>query len=98
MAIVLKKTKKNMNSINDISTLDVKHTEMLDKFKIDFIRTLPAMELEKNNLVLRLKNDKLSVDERVSICDSLKLVKKKIKIIEKEKKDYLLNNSQYIFE
>ena len=98
MASVLKKTKKKMNSINDISTLDVTHTEMLDKFKFDFIRTLPAMELEKNKLVLRLKNDKLSVDERVSICDSLKLVKKNIKMIEKEKKDYLLNNSQYIFE
>jgi hypothetical protein len=98
MTGVFKSTKKLLNSANDSITLDIKHKEMLIKFKKDFTGTKPELELEKKNLLLRLKSDKLSVDERISICDILSNLKMKLKKIKKAEKDYLLNNSQYIFE
>ena len=98
MAGVFKTTKKLLNSSNETSTLDIKHKEMLNKFRIDYTGTKPELEREKADLLLRFKNDNLSIDEKIAICDALSILKLKLKNIKKAEKDYLLNNSQYIFE
>jgi hypothetical protein len=98
MAGVFKTTKKLLNSNNEAITLDMKHKEMLNKFRIDYTGTKPELEKEKKNLLLRLKNTNLSIDERITICDVLSNIKIQLKNIKKAEKDYLLNNSQYIFE
>jgi len=91
------KTKKLLNS-NESTTLDIKHKEMLNKFRIDYTGTKPELEKEKKNLLLRLKTHNLSIDEKIAICDVLSNLKTQLKNIKKAEKDYLLNNSQYIFE
>ena len=98
MTGVFKSTKKLLNSANESITLDIKHKEMLNNFKKDYTGTKPELELEKKNLLLRLKSDKLSTDERIAICDILSNLKIKLRKIKRAEKDYLLNNSQYIFE
>jgi len=98
MAGIFKTTKKFATSSNESITLDIKHKEMLNKFRIDSTGTKPALENEKKNLSLRLKSTTLSVDERINLGDKLRLLKTEIKKINKAETNYLLNNSQYIFE
>ena len=98
MAGVFKTTKKLLNSNNESITLDIKHKEMITKFRSDYTGTKPELEKEKKILLLRLKNISLSIDERIAICDVLSNIKIQLKNIKRAEKDYLLNNSQYIFE
>ena len=47
MASVFKTTKKLLNSNNESITLDIKHKEMLNKFRTDYNGTKPELEKEK---------------------------------------------------
>ena len=98
MSSTFKNTKKYLNHSNEAITLDVKHKEILNKFKNDDTSIKPALLSEKKTLLLRLKCENLPIDERIAICDKLRILKNNLRKINKGEKDYLLNNSQYIFE
>uniref|UniRef100_A0A6C0IJH1 F-box domain-containing protein n=1 Tax=viral metagenome TaxID=1070528 RepID=A0A6C0IJH1_9ZZZZ len=90
------KSIKNLN--NEMITLDVKHKEMINKFRTDYDGTKPNLENEKKEILKKLKNDSLSIDEQIVLHDKLYTLKIQLKNIKKAETDYLLNNSKYIFE
>ena len=98
MTSIFKISKKIINNSNDSITLDNKHKEILSNFRKDITGTKPELELEKKNLLLQLKNNNLSIDEKIVICDKLYNIKIQLRKIKKGETEYLLNNSQYIFE
>jgi len=93
-----KNIKKIILSKKNITTLDGKHKEIIDGFTSDKEEQLPLLENEKREICVKLKNVSLSVDERLDLCDRLKEIKKKITSIRKKEKEYLLNNSSYVFD
>jgi hypothetical protein len=95
MTSVFKNIKKHNN---DTITLDVKHKEMINKFRTDYDGTKPQLEQEKKNILLLLKNTNLPIDEKILLHDKLYNLKNQLKKIKKAETDYLLNNSKYIFE
>ena len=98
MSTIFKNSKKVINSSNDSITLDSKHKEILSNFRKDHIGTKPELELEKKTLLTKLKDTNISIDDRIAICDKLYNIKIELRKIKKGETDYLLNNSQYIFE
>ena len=92
------KTKKPITFCDKkITTLDKKHKEKLQSFKLDTI-DLEKLNNEKEKLKSLLNTKTLTIDERLEIKDKVNELKKSIKEMKKRKKDYLLNNSNYIFE
>jgi len=98
MTGIFKTTKKFLNNGPEYLTLDMKHNEMLNKFKNDYTGTKPELEIEKRKLLAQLKRSDLPIDEKLSIYDKLYILKVQLKKINKAETDYLLNNSKYIFE
>jgi hypothetical protein len=90
-----------MNKISGKNvTLDKKHTEMLDEFKYNKEVLIPKYNteietLEKilNNTKNKKKMDKLEITE-----NKIKELKNAIYKLEKDRKEYFLNNSKYIFD
>jgi len=80
-------------------TLDIKHKEFLNEFSKDE-EVIIEHKYEINRLKLKLKdeNETITVEEKLEITDKISELKESIKEIQKKKKDYLLDNSKYIFE
>ena len=102
-----KNIKKIFISKKNITTLDGKHKEIIDGFTVDKQEQLPQLLNEKREICVKLKNVNLTVDERLDLCDALSefdgpalasLGKKKISKIKRKEKEYLLNNSSYVFD
>jgi hypothetical protein len=93
---------KNFKNIivskKNITTLDGKHKEMLDSFTSDKDEELPKLISTKKSIIAKLKNNELSIDERLDLTDKLASLKKDITELRKKEKNYLLNNSAYIFD
>lgn len=100
-----------MNKHNDkMTTLDNKHTEMLEKFKNNENILIPKYnaeicKLEKSlNNIKNPKNPKTNKNKIIKMTklDSLNSqiceLRNKIYKMEKEKNDYFLNNAKYIFD
>ena len=98
MSGTFKTTKKHAYSSNEPITLDIKHNELLTKFKNDCTNAKPELENKKKEIVSRLKEHNLLIDERIELDDKLYSLNNQIKKINKAETDYLLNNSKYIFE
>ena len=92
-----KNIKKIIISKKNITTLDGKHKEIIDLFNNDKEEQIPILNEEKKSICKRLKENILTIDERLDLCDKLIEIKKKICIKKKKEKEYLLNNSSYIF-
>jgi hypothetical protein len=80
-------------------TLDTKHKEFLNEFSKD-----ENVMLDHKYEISELKNklledaDKLTIEEKLEINDRISELKETIKETKHKKKDYLLDNSKYIFE
>ena len=92
-----KNIKKVISYKKNITTLDGKHKEIIDYLNMDKEQQLPLLKNEKKEIHLKLKNNAITIDERLELCDRLLNIKKNIKEIHSKKKEYLLNNSTYIF-
>jgi len=92
-----KNIKKILISKNKITTLDGKHKEIIDSFNEDKEK-LPKLINQKREILIKLKNPNIVIDEHLDLCDELKEIKLKIKTIKKKEKEYLLNNSTYVFD
>ena len=89
-----KKIKMNKKST---ITLDSKHSQKMSEFKkIKEIR-IPALLNRKKLLKKKLKITK-NIEDRLNMEDEIREIKKKIGILKVQKDDYLLENSNIIFE
>jgi hypothetical protein len=95
-----KSGKKLIVSKKSINTLDSKHTEITESIHHAKEIELPALLLKKEEIKMKLRQQlpHLSVDERLHLADNLQAVKQEIIAIKKREKEYLLNNSQFIFD
>jgi len=94
-----KNTKKIIIDKKKNITLDIKHKEMIGKFKENNEVTIPELLKEKRELLNKIKNNEpVSIEEEMERKDRLIFIKKEITRIKQMEKDYLLDNSKYIFE
>jgi hypothetical protein len=90
----------NHNQINHhLHTIDVKHTELLEHFNdIDNVN-IPELSIEKKRLISCLSSLKPNnIDEYMGLCDKLKEVNLELRELKRKKKNYMLDNSKYIFD
>jgi len=78
------------------TTIDEKHTEMLDKFNHIENVQIPKLNSEKEALIERSKMD-IKIDEYMEIVDKLQTIRKELNSLKSLKKKYFLENSKYIF-
>ena len=92
------KTAKKINvSQKDIVTLDVKHKEFLDKFNNNDTVKIPDLLNKKKEIKQILKTQHMTIDKRNEMLSQYNDIKKEIQKLNDEKKNYLLNNSNLIF-
>ena len=88
--------KNNNNSSSENLNLDSYHEKILSTIEKDE-KKIPLYEKNIEKLKSSLEKEK-SIDRVLDIKDSIQYYKREIKRIKKAKKDYLLSNSQYIFD
>ena len=89
-----RKGNKNQN----IYTIDIKHSEMLERFNNIEEVLIPNLKKEKEELKEKVKNLKENeLDEFMRIKDRVTEINKLLKNLKLEKKNYLLDNSKHIF-
>jgi len=93
-----KNIKKIVIPKKNITTLDSKHKEIIDEFNNDKELIIPELKNEKKKICLKIKNGNLSLDERLEFHDKLIVIKEKISSLKIKEKQYLLNNSSYVFD
>jgi hypothetical protein len=94
-----KRGHRNSISNQNIRTIDIKHSELLDKFEKIETELIPNLLNEKETLkqsVSTLKEDQL--EEFMKIKDRLREINKELKQLKQEKTNYLLDNSKHVFE
>jgi hypothetical protein len=79
-----------------LTTIDGKHTEMMETFHIIQTETIP--QLQSEILLLEERKKKKTIDEIMEYNDKIKENQEKIRNLRSKKKAYLLNNSKYIFQ
>lgn len=91
----MNQVKKNAKQLY---TLDEKHDDILNKIHINETEVLPKLEEDIVLLKSRVSSLKPNqIDEYMDIKDKIQQKKQEIKSIKSERKKYLLENSQYIF-
>lgn len=94
----MNKSSKNAQQ-RQITSLDEKHQEMLDRFHEHETFKIPTLKKEIKKWKKKKENCKPErVDKILDMEDKIKELKREIKTLEVEKKEYLLNNSKYIFD
>lgn len=88
-----KETKKK----DQTKTIDEKHTDMMNIFHVIECETIPKLQREKQSLQTQIKQTKMYSDLYYELKEKLEDIKTEIKSLKKRKKDYLLQNSKYIF-
>jgi hypothetical protein len=81
-------------------TLDTKHKEFLNEFSKDESDRIPELKIERHEVIQKLNMDgnNLNIEQKLDLTDKISEITDKIKAIKSKKKDYFLDNSQYIFE
>ena len=79
-------------------TLDSKHSEFVSKFDNYEELLIPSLLEEKSFLTSEITgNSLLSLDEVLDMKDRIKEINAEIRELEREKKEYYLNNTKHIF-
>jgi hypothetical protein len=93
------KTTKNITiDKKNLITLDGTHREYMNGFARDEFNHIPKLKQKRNELLKQLEDTTQSIEKILDIKDSISEIELKIKSIKHTKKEYLLNNSKYIFE
>jgi hypothetical protein len=80
------------------TTIDLKHTEMLTHFQNIESTTIPALLEEKQSLKAKISTlQEHQIDDYMDICDKIRTIRQQIGSLKQEKKQYLLDNSKFIF-
>ena len=84
-----------------VKNIDEKHTDIMTTFFVLEKDTIPNLIHDKNVLKKRLKhlenNTKQHTDEYFEIQDKMEDIREEIRVMKRQKKKYLLDNSKYIF-
>tara|TARA_B100001059_G_C17768875_1_gene547217 strand:+ start:340 stop:1482 length:1143 start_codon:yes stop_codon:yes gene_type:complete len=78
-------------------TLDNTHQDFLKEFSKDYDEKIPKLKMEKRKVKHRLANVK-SLEDKLNLQDKLKELNAEINNLKLKKKEYFLDNSNYIFE
>jgi len=94
------KTNKNLKyNKKSAVTIDSKHKDFLNEFSRDeHSASYYKNQIHQLTHTLDIEKDTLTVEERLDIIDNINDLKDTLKRIKSKKKDYLLDNSKYIFE
>jgi hypothetical protein len=83
----------------NVQTIDEKHTEMLNQFYQTDTQVIPKLIAEKKFLSAKLASiPKTKIDTIMETKDRISFLQNRIKELKLQKKQYLLNNSKYIFQ
>jgi len=95
-----KTTKKIKYNKKASITLDAKHKEFLNDFNKDDNNRIPELKFERSVIKQKLldENEILNIEQRLDLEDKINEITKSIKELKSKKKEYFLDNSQYIFE
>ena len=91
-----KAKKKIKVSKKSTITLDSKHNQKMTEFKTIQEKTIPDL-LKKRKLLKKKLREIDDIEEILNIKDEIKVIKKKICKLKIKKDDYLLQNSEIIF-
>ena len=93
-----KNNKKCILNPKSTTTLDNKHKEIIDNLKNEMSQ-IPILKKKKTNYQNYLNNNtEIKIEEKMNIIDEINEIKKTIKELKNKEKNYLLKNSQYVFE
>jgi len=93
-----KTAKKIKYNKKNAITLDGKHKEFMNDFSKDDYDRIPQLQSERKVLQLKLENPDLNVEQRLDITDRINEIKDTIRECKLRKKEYLLDNSKFIFD
>ena len=93
-----KTSKKIYYNKKNAITLDNKHKEFINEFIKDKKDRIPELQNEKNKLIEELNDEQLSLETKLDNRDRIKEINIKLKELKNKKKNYLLDNSKFIFE
>ena len=93
-----KANKKILVSKKSNVTVDSKHQEKMIEFKKNENTIIPKLKEERKKYKTKLKTKNLSIDETLELKDKIRQHTKQINKYEKERKNYLLDNSKYVFD
>ena len=97
-----KNTKKIVINSKKTTTLDGKHSDMMNEFNNNNNVLIPSLENEKEELKEKLRvnneNPTLKLEEILDIKEQIKTIRNKIKDSKRKEKNYLLTNSNIIFD
>ena len=93
-----KANKKLLISKKSNVTVDSKHQEKMIEFKKNENTIIPKLKEERKKYKTKLKTKNLSIDETLELKDKIRQHTKQINHYEKERKNYLLDNSKYVFD
>ena len=81
------------------NTIDQKHAEMIQSFHTAETEIIPQLLIEKRTLKSKLsKLSENKIDARLEIADRLECIRKQISDMKRQKKNYFLDNSKYVFQ
>lgn len=90
---------KRQTNVKQMTSLDEKHQEMLDKFHENEHINIPKLKKQIEQLNTEKNHyNRSQIDKILDIEDKISDLKKEIKVLKKERKQYLLDNSKYIFD
>ena len=96
-----KSKNEKKDPMNNVKNIDEKHNDLMNIFYVIENETIPNLLQEKQILKKKLKHfethNKQHSDEYFEILDQLEDIRQQIKSLKQKKKNYLLDNSRYIF-
>ena len=81
----------------DQKTIDERHTDMMNIFYVIENETIPKLQEEREGILKKIKKTKVHSDVYYEYKEKLEEIKTEIRSLKKRKKEYLLENSKYIF-
>ena len=89
--------KIKINKKNNV-TLDSKHNKKMKEFHDITNTKIPNLLEKKKKIKKKIKNEILSIEEKLDLEDKIRNIKEEIKKLKIQKKEYLLDNSEIIFD
>jgi len=82
----------------NLTTLDGTHREFMNEFARDEYSNIPKLKQKRADALRQLLEEGKTIDQRLDLEDIVKDLDDKIKKTKQKKKEYLLDNSKYVFE
>ena len=82
----------------NLTTLDGTHREFMNEFARDEYSNIPKLKQRRADILRQLLEEGKKIDQRLDLEDIVKELDDKIKKTKQKKKEYLLDNSKYVFE